>query len=77
MHHSASFYRRSKRTLSGKNLRLIEAPILQEKEAYEYKSVLGGFLKQEKDLGDPEGTEYKDAAERKAEPLERALCSLP
>ena len=71
------FTEEAKELLSGKkNLRLIEAPILQEKEPYEYKSVLGGFLKQEKDLGDPEGTEYKDAAERKAEPLERSLLQF-
>ena len=37
---------------------------------------MGGFLKQEKDLGDPEGTEYKDAAERKADTLERSLLQF-
>ncbi|UTC78291.1 bifunctional phosphoribosylaminoimidazolecarboxamide formyltransferase/IMP cyclohydrolase [Treponema sp. OMZ 799] len=71
------FTEEAKELLSGKkNLRLIEAPFPQEKELYEYKSVLGGFLKQEKDLGDPESTEYKDAASRKATPLERSLLQF-
>ncbi len=34
-----------------KNLRLIEAPLACSEERFEFKSVLGGFLKQEKDSG--------------------------
>lgn len=49
-----------------KNLRLIEAPFLNSVERYEFKSVLGGILVQEKDMGDSIGTEYKNVAKRKA-----------
>ncbi|MGF7110253.1 bifunctional phosphoribosylaminoimidazolecarboxamide formyltransferase/IMP cyclohydrolase [Treponema pedis] len=56
-----------------KNLRIIEAPALSLSEKYEYKSILNGFLLQEKDFGDSENTEYKNAAKRKASANEEKL----
>lgn len=56
-----------------KNCRLIEAPAPVSSEVFEFKSVLGGFLKEERDLGDPDGTEFKNAALRKADEKELLL----
>lgn len=59
-----------------KNLRLIERPLSCGTEFYETKSVLGGILMQERDLGDPEGTEYKNAAKREATEKEMQLLKF-
>lgn len=56
-----------------KNIRLIEAPLSALNKKYEFKSVLGGFLVQEKDSGEPAHTEYKNAAERKVDAAEEKL----
>jgi len=59
-----------------KNLRLIEQPLSYSAAFYETKSVLGGFLMQERDSGDPVGTEYKNAAKREASAKETLLLKF-
>lgn len=59
-----------------KNLRLIEAPLSNKSENYEIKSVLGGYLCQEKDFGDPVGTEYKNVTNRKVTAEETELLKF-
>lgn len=48
-----------------KNWRVIEAPFDAHTQVQEFRSVLGGFLVQDVDHGDPVGTEYRVATEAK------------
>lgn len=48
-----------------KNWRVIEAPFDAKTQTKEFRSVLGGFLIQDVDRGDPEKTEYKVTTEKK------------
>ena len=59
-----------------KNLRLIENPLNTASEKYEFKSVTGGFLKQEKDDGAESLIEYKNAAKRQASIIETELLKF-
>ncbi len=47
-----------------KNCRLVEMPDTALKPGFELRSVSGGLLRQDRDLGDPPGTEWKVASHR-------------
>jgi phosphoribosylaminoimidazolecarboxamide formyltransferase / IMP cyclohydrolase len=47
-----------------KNLRLLEMPDTSVEPLYEYRSVVGGMLKQSLDVGDPADTEWQVVSER-------------
>lgn len=55
-----------------KNCRLVEAPDRAIYPPYELRSVLGGLLKQDLDLGDPPGTEWRVVSKRQPTPAEWA-----
>ncbi len=60
-----------------KNLRLIEAPFNCADEKYEFKSVLGGYLKQEKDSGAFDNVEnFTNPTKRQAEKNEVLLLQF-
>jgi phosphoribosylaminoimidazolecarboxamide formyltransferase / IMP cyclohydrolase len=47
-----------------KNLRLLEMPDTRVEPLYEFRSVVGGMLKQSLDVGDPANTEWQVVSER-------------
>ncbi len=47
------------------NLRLLEMGDVRIEDSVEYRSIIGGMLRQALDLGDPEGTEWKVVTVRK------------
>lgn len=64
-----------------KNLRLIESPLECSAERFEFKSVLGGYLKQEKDTGDANckqdcNAEMENPTKRKASKEEISLLKF-
>lgn len=60
-----------------KNWRVIEAPLATNSQVKEFRSVLGGFLVQDVDHGDPTNTqEYKVVTERKPNEKEFALLGF-
>jgi phosphoribosylaminoimidazolecarboxamide formyltransferase/IMP cyclohydrolase len=54
-----------------KNCRLVEMPQLDIQPEYEFRSVVGGFLKQSLDFGDPPATEWRVVTERQPTAQER------
>lgn len=56
-----------------KNWRILEAPFPLTKQKAEFRSVLGGFLLQDLDYGDPAGTNYSVATEKKPSEAETKL----
>ncbi|MBI5930966.1 MAG: bifunctional phosphoribosylaminoimidazolecarboxamide formyltransferase/IMP cyclohydrolase [Chloroflexi bacterium] len=47
-----------------KNCRVVEVPRFSTQAGLEFRSILGGVLAQERDLGDPEGTEWQVVSQR-------------
>ncbi|MCQ3932770.1 MAG: bifunctional phosphoribosylaminoimidazolecarboxamide formyltransferase/inosine monophosphate cyclohydrolase [Chloroflexi bacterium] len=48
-----------------KNCRVLEVPHFSTQSGIEFRSILGGVLAQERDLGDPEGTEWQVVSQRR------------
>ncbi|PIE98959.1 MAG: bifunctional phosphoribosylaminoimidazolecarboxamide formyltransferase/inosine monophosphate cyclohydrolase [Treponema sp.] len=59
-----------------KNCRLIESPLQITTEKQEMRSVLGGFLVQDTDTGDPEKSEYKVVTDLKPTDSEKDLVDF-
>ncbi|PWH20336.1 MAG: bifunctional phosphoribosylaminoimidazolecarboxamide formyltransferase/IMP cyclohydrolase PurH [Anaerolineae bacterium] len=53
-----------------KNCRLIEAPLSPQSTKYEYRSIVGGLLRQTVDFGDPPMTTWKVVSRREPTPAE-------
>lgn len=59
-----------------KNWRVIEAPFAAKSQTREFRSVIGGFLVQDVDHGDPSSAEYKVATAKKPTDAERAVLNF-
>ncbi len=53
-----------------KNCRLIEAPLITPSAGYEYRSIMGGFLRQTMDSGDPPNATWQVVSRRQPTPQE-------
>lgn len=61
------------RLAAKKNWRVIEAPLSAQSQIREFRSVLGGFLVQDVDHGDPKTAEYKVATAKKPTETEMSV----
>lgn len=57
-----------------KNLRLVQMPDLEVTPTVEYRSIVRGILRQDVDLGDPDGADWRVVTER--QPTEEELAAL-
>lgn len=59
-----------------KNCRLVEMPTLEIQPRYELRTITGGLLKQDLDMGDPESSEWKVVSKREPTPAEWAALKF-
>ncbi|MBL8046140.1 MAG: bifunctional phosphoribosylaminoimidazolecarboxamide formyltransferase/IMP cyclohydrolase [Anaerolineales bacterium] len=59
-----------------KNCRLVEMPTLEIQPRYELRTITGGLLRQDLDMGDPESSEWKVVSKREPTPEEWAALKF-